>query len=86
MLSVYAVAGGGFGYQVTMAGQVITQEVLPSTKGVYLMSEQQATILGTTVEKKLKVKLRPSLTDEQVKQLVEGSKTPTQIVNEELGV
>lgn len=85
-LTIYAVAGGGFGYEVVLNGITIKQESLPSTEGNYLMSNTQATVLGTTVEKKIKNKLRPSLTKEQVSSLIEGKKTPTQIVNEELGI
>jgi hypothetical protein len=85
-LSVYQIPGGGYGYQVILNGITIDQETLPSTEGVYLMTSPQATILGTTVEKKIKNKLQPSLTKTQVSDLIEGKKTPTQIVNEELGI
>ena len=85
-LTIYPVAGGGFGYEITMNGIVINQEKLPSTDGDYLMSSSQATVLGTTVQMKIKKKLLPSLTREQAVLLIEGKKTPTQIVNEELGI
>lgn len=85
-LNIYVLANGGYGYEVNLRGIVIKQENLPATDGDYQMSQNQATLLGTTVELKLKNRLRASLTFEQMRAIIEGKKTPTQIVNQELGL
>lgn len=84
--SVYLLANGGYGYEVIHAGITVKQEALPATTGNYLMSQNQANLLGNTVDLKLRNKLRASLTYAQVSNIIEGKKTPIQIVNEELGL
>lgn len=84
--TTYVLADGGFGYEVDRVGIKIRQETIPAVSGNTIMTQVQANKLGDLVDKKIQFRLSPSVTVQQVADLLNNVKTATQIINEDLEV